>query len=313
MTARPPHGVVRGVRRRFVDAGRVRTHLVEAGEGRGLVLWLPALMDCATGWGRVLLRLAGRLHGVARVGAVDPPGYGDSPRLEGSYTPSFAELEDWLQGVIGTTTGPLILVGNSSGAVPATAVAAADQRVCGLVLVGWADWRLVGPPHRELLCPATEQDLDRLLDLSWHRPPSLTAAARRSYLDRSRGSDFCRHVASFDPEAYGRHLDRYRRSVALVGGRNDRIITPDMVQALAARRPEATLDWIDECGHHPHKEQPGRLAAILDARVREMLRRRIGSHCLRARARGPFFAGDSHGRGGDPGMGAPVHHGAVPR
>jgi pimeloyl-ACP methyl ester carboxylesterase len=276
--------------RRLYAAGRT-TSLIESGDGPLRLVWLPALLDSAAGFTRVALPLSRTLRDIASVCAVDPPGYGaSSDEACGGGIPTFAELAPWIDAVLDQIPGPFILVGNSSGAVIAAA-AAHRHDVRGLALVGWCDWRLVGVPHRELLCPSDARDLERLIESGWHTPPRMLPSSFAAQLAQARRADYRKHVASFDPLDFGAKLDRYRGPLALIAGGSDGIITPPMVRALARSRPGAELFWIDECGHYPHREQPDRLADALSIWITRLVER---DHAHRGSTHGPTEVGGGH-------------------
>ena len=254
--------MLEGASRRTVTVVGHELSLLEIGAGPAAVVWFPALMDSAVGFARVARRLAASLRGRARVVAVDPPGYGVMER-PGARTPSFEDLGGAAQALGRQLKGPILAVGNSSGAVLATALAAGSDAVVGLALVGWCDWRRVGSPHTELLCPSTEAELDHLEALSWHSPRPRPAFSIESHLERARSEDYRAHVMSFDPQRYGAWIDDFKGHLTLIGGKSDRVIRPEMIERTAAAREGSRLLWLPACGHYPHKEQPVQLADML--------------------------------------------------
>lgn len=44
--------------------------------------------------------------------------------------------------------------------------------------------------------------------------------------------------------------------VGLIWGKNDKITPPDVAEEFKEKLPNATLSWVDECGHAPMMEQP---------------------------------------------------------
>lgn len=251
-----------------LQVGGVRSDGIEVGEGEVCLIWFPALLDSARSFAPVALALAARYSGRLRVCAYDPPGYGE--RRGGEGVPGFQELEDWSQDLLAKLGRRVVLAGNSSGAVIAVGAFSRDpEAVVGLAFVGWCDWRLVGRPHTALLCPGTEEELDRLIARGWHTPPQLLAGTRAAQLERSRSADYRAHVRSFDPERFGSQLDAYEGPLALVAGESDGVITPEMIRALACKRRDAALVILQSCGHYPHRERPDGLEGALASWMEE--------------------------------------------
>jgi pimeloyl-ACP methyl ester carboxylesterase len=51
----------------------------------------------------------------------------------------------------------------------------------------------------------------------------------------------------------------------LIWGKNDTITPPEVAEEFKTLLPNASLYWIDECGHAPMMEHPGQFNAILDS------------------------------------------------
>ena len=49
----------------------------------------------------------------------------------------------------------------------------------------------------------------------------------------------------------------------VVWGRNDEILDPKNAQRFLDTLPNAQLEWIDECGHCIHLEQPEKLVEVI--------------------------------------------------
>lgn len=250
------------LRPQWLSAGGWLSQHLEIGSGAARLLWFPALLDRAATFTRTGLTLASILKDEVSIVAIDPPGYGASGAPIGVQLPPFSALQAWVGDVLDQLPGPKLLVGNSSGSVPVLA-AAHRHDVAGIALVGWCDWRLVGPPPVDVLCPVDAQGLERLLALGWHRRPAIPETVLKTLLATTSSEPYRRHVESFDREVFGHHLDAYRGELALICGTSDGVTTAAMVGQLAAARPEASLHWIEDCGHYPHRETPLKLARIL--------------------------------------------------
>jgi pimeloyl-ACP methyl ester carboxylesterase len=60
-----------------------------------------------------------------------------------------------------------------------------------------------------------------------------------------------------------RWLRRIRVPTLVVWGAADGIVSPDYGRAFAAEIPDGRFELIEEAGHYPHVEQPGRFADLL--------------------------------------------------
>lgn len=251
-----------GVRRQWMSILGYQTHCLVAGEGAAQIFWFPAVGDSAASFGQALLLLAKNLYGIARVIAVDPPGYGESLLPPDTEMLSFKELEPWAKALVASVEGPLILVGNSSGGTMATAAALSKDHVAGLVFVGWPDWRFGTPPDVDL-CPRNVSSLNNLLSRSWHCPPKLTDAAFQKLLQQLTSQAYSKHVKSFNADEFAVKLDQFCGRLAFVGGISDGLVPPSILKASAASRSETKLYWISKAGHYPHREQPKEFVKVL--------------------------------------------------
>ena len=251
-----------GIRRAFQGAGRSRCHVLEAGAGAGALIFFPAVGDTAHSYGRALSALADALAGAARVLAVDPPGYGRA-LLPGGEIPTFSELMTWAGALGREQTGPTIFVGNSSGGAMATAAAVAGaEHTRGLVLVGWPDWRVAEMPMSTLL-PGDRDELQALLERSWHAPPTVRADMADMFLQRYTSRQFQTHVQSLRADEVLDYYDAYRGPLLFLGGSADGLVPPDALRRSAARRPSAQVRVLDACGHFPHRERVDALVEVL--------------------------------------------------
>lgn len=261
--------VRRGAHRHWEMISGHNTHFLEAGSGTVTLLWFPAVGDAAASFGSVLLTLAQRLSGIARVVAVDPPGYGSSALQPGSLPPTFDELMGWAESLLATADGPWVLAGNSSGSVFATAAAVGGRAVAaGLVLVGWANWRIGDPPEFDVLCPTERAGLEQLLERTWHKPPLMREDAAMILLKRFGEAGYKRHVSSFDRHDFTERLERFRGPVAFVGGTHDGLVPPALIEASASSREGARSCLLEACGHYPHRERPAQFVSVLEELVR---------------------------------------------
>jgi pimeloyl-ACP methyl ester carboxylesterase len=242
------------------------THGLEAGAGADALVWFPALLDSAAGFGRTMLALRRQLPQSVRVLAIDPPGYGHGIEDAQALLP-ISRWDAWCDSLARLLeercAGRFVFVGNSSGGVAATLAARATQRCAGLVLACWCDWRERGCPDGSVLCPCDRAGVERLLARAWHRPPVLTASALAGMLAQSRSPRFIDHVASFDPDVYRSQLASFTRPLILIGGEHDGLVPIAALRETAQVRPGTPIHVVPNCGHYPHRERTQAFASLL--------------------------------------------------
>ena len=266
-------------RHHFVEANRLRHHLVEwAGTGP-VVLLCHGFLEHARVWDYVAPRLvAAGLHPFA----LDWRGHGDSEWVgRGGYY-HFADYVADLAGVVDWLGGRVALVAHSMGAAAALLYAGTEpERVSALVLVD-----ATGPPDSDpTTAPARYRawlaDLARVTDRARplvtlddattrlrERFPTFTpSVARHVALHGTRAGGGGR-VWKFDPRHqtaspqpyYVRQARAFWEAVTApvlyVGGAESalRLLAMDLDERLAVLRAERLE--LPGCGHHPHLEAP---------------------------------------------------------
>ncbi len=160
---------------------------------------------------------------------------------------------------------PIVLVGSSFGALVTTAVAAADPRVTGLVLLG--GW--LAPDDR------LRDALDHLLAVRERTPDLLDAVARLLLLSPSAPSGAMPPLPPAD-ELTGRRL-AWARSVDLrhvhvaapvlvVTGRADALVSPALTQELVGTFDDIRHAELD-AGHALLAERPAEVLSLVEAFV----------------------------------------------
>jgi len=280
-------------RHHFVEANRLRHHLVEWGETGPVVLLCHGFLEHARVWDFVVPRLvAAGLHPYA----LDWRGHGDSEWIgRGGYY-HFADYVADLSEIVRWLGGRVAIVAHSMGAAAALLYAGTEpDRVSSLVLVD-----ATGPPDQDPSgAPARFRtwlsDLARVAE----RPrPTLTldeAAARLHERFPAFGPAIARHVAlhgtrpsdggrtwKFDPRHqtsspqpyYVRQARAFWEAVTApvlyVGGADSmlRILQADLDERLGILGAER-ID-VPRCGHHPHLEAPD----VFAGHVIDFVRRR---------------------------------------
>jgi magnesium chelatase accessory protein len=263
---------------RFVDAGGLRWHVQEFGEGDTLLLFHGA--GAATHSWRDLAPLLGRR---AHVLAVDLPGHGFSsrPPAEQLTLPGVADAVAALLAELALQ--PRFTIGHSAGAALAlfmtlSGLLAPDRLIslngAHLPLRGfpawlyspiarfisesrnlprWFAWRARNRRVVENLMNGTGSRLDeRGLNLYWKlaRSPSHVSAALGL-------------MAGWDVRIIDRELSGLARPITLITGDNDLTVPP--ADSLRVRERVADAHWISQpgLGHLAHEERPEETAELI--------------------------------------------------
>jgi pimeloyl-ACP methyl ester carboxylesterase len=273
-------------RDRWLVANGLRHHLLEWGEGAPVVLLLHGFLEHAHVWDFVAPALAGAgFHACAP----DFRGHGDSDRVGPGGYYHFADYAADLGSVVRALGGRVALVGHSMGASAALLYAGTEpDRVTALVAVdglGPPDTRPEAAPdrfaawiegleraaERGRVAPAPADPAARLHE----RFPRFTPAVAAHLARHGTRDEDGRRVWKFDalhqtvsPQPYYVAQARafWRRIGCPVlyveGGESPLRLDPaDVADRLATLRAERIT--IPTAGHHPHLEEPARLATIL--------------------------------------------------
>jgi pimeloyl-ACP methyl ester carboxylesterase len=269
---------------RHLLANRLRLHLLEWGDEGPPVLLLHGFLEHAHVWDWVAPRLAAAGH---RVLALDWRGHGDSAWVGAGGYYHFPDYAADLAGVVRALGGRAAVVGHSMGAAAAILYAGTEpERVSALVAVD-----ALGPPDSppdvapvrfvrwladlERVAAAGPPVADDAAERLAARFPRWPAAAARHLADAGTTVRDGRRVWKFDPlhrttspQPYYIAQARafWRRITCPVlyveGAESELRLNPeDVAERLAALRARRVT--LAGCGHHPHVEQPERLADVL--------------------------------------------------
>lgn len=270
---------------------RTQSGFAEVGTARlYLEAWGPAeapVLLCLHGLGggtHFFGALGVHLAGCCRTIAIDLPGSGLSPGLDGLAGFSFDPVADLLVSVARSerARAPAVcLLGHSMGAILALEMIRRFHGLAvGLIAVG-------GLP--EALPSARTRLRDRIAAIREGGIAAVSAGvvaanfSRRSQAERPElTACFAKLFAGQDAGAYAdtagalaawtaRELPPLDRvSCLAVTGEEDRYAPPDAVRAFARTLPEATaVEVMRDCGHLPFLERPEAFAAIISAFLRE--------------------------------------------
>lgn len=227
-------------------------------------LWLlPGMMNTASVWEPIAAELAD---------------VADTRIADLSWQTSIAEMA---QSVLAQQQERFALAGFSMGGYVAQEILAqAPSRVSHLALLG-TSMRPESPEQttaRKTLLDAIQADFSalthRLLKLNLHPAhdgDSVPAQAVRTMFE-TLGPDVCaRQLRAIMSRRDTREaLLAAQMPVAVICGREDRVVPPALSEEIAAQLPGASLTWIKQAGHMAPLEQPSAVASAL----REWLRKR---------------------------------------
>ncbi len=269
---------------RFVEAGRVRWHVQEEGEGPTILL-LHGTGASTHSWRNLwpLLRPHGRLI------AMDLPGHGFTSRPADLSLDGMADAVATLVEVLGAP--PDIMIGHSAGAAVAARMAL-DGRVSPRLLVGIGGALEPFPGPAAFLFP----QMAKLLFLNPLAPQIFTMTAgmpgeAKRFLARSTGSridaDTARYygrlfrnrahvastlgmMASWDLVPLARDIPRLSAELLLLHGTEDKAVPPRVSEEVAARAGKARAVMLPGLGHLPHEEDAAAVAQPLVEAIRHL-------------------------------------------
>jgi pimeloyl-ACP methyl ester carboxylesterase len=278
-----PERPARFPRARTVRAHEVETFYLEAGEGPPVVL----LHGLGATNASMLPTLAELSHD-HRVLAPDLPGFGDSDKPLQAYDPAF--YARWLVAFLDAVgVGGAVLVGNSMGGRIAIEVGlSAPERVDRLVLyapsLAFKRFReatplvrLVGAELAAMPMMVPRRLILAGLRMMFARPERLPDAWYAAAADefarvfatvRGRVAFFSAARQIYLEEAHGEHgfwerLAALSRPALFLWGDADQLVPCRFARHVTATLPRARSVVLDDCGHVPQFEHPGRTHRLL--------------------------------------------------
>jgi pimeloyl-ACP methyl ester carboxylesterase len=247
------------------------------GDGAPLVL-LHGLLDSCAGWD-------GLCRATARPClAVDLPGFGGS---DAPARPRISAFADAVAELLGTLdVRGCRLVGHSLGGAVAAAVAErAGERIGSLVLLAPAGFGRIALAEAASL-PGVRDVTGLLLPLGLRsraglnliytamisngEPPEPGLLERvvdhsGELVPGARAAIAAIAAAGLSERAFHRRRVAYDGPVSVVWGDRDRLVPPAHVRGVRFALPQARCEVWRGMGHHPQRERPARLLALLDA------------------------------------------------
>lgn len=253
-------------------------HHVRRGAGRPLML-IHGLGGSWRSWTPLIDALATEREVIA----VDLPGHGSTPPLPGEV--SIRTLADAVTAFLATQglTG-IDVVGSSMGARLVLELARRGGVVGSVVSLDpggfWLGWEriffetTIGLSIRlvrvlqPLMRPITENAITRSLLLAqfsahpWRLSSSVVLQEMRDYAAAPSFDPLLQSLAR-GPAQQGAPRGALDHRVVIVWGRQDRVCLPRQAQRAAERFPDARLEWLEDCGHFPHWDQPAATTRII--------------------------------------------------
>jgi pimeloyl-ACP methyl ester carboxylesterase len=268
--------------------GRSLSAITYTGRGTPLVL-LHGLLDSAEGW-RALC--AATRHPCV---AIDLPGFGGSNL---PTHPSFSSYAADVAAALETLAPkPFVLVGHSLGGGIATALAERmPDRVLALVLLAPAGFGRI-PLAEAVSMPGVRLVADRVLPAALGNRYAVASAYRFFVSNGKTASDdllarVLEHRGTsaagareatkavvrggLSPRAFFKRRVRYDGPVTVVWGDHDRVVPKAHISGVAAAFPHVDARVWTGMGHHPQRERPANLAALIEAACRSASRPKPG-------------------------------------
>lgn len=247
-----------GIQRGRVPVDDASIHYLRVdGPGPTWVM-LPALGNASSSWGGMLRAVKGEHEAIA----IDQLGFGLSHRP--GPTPRFTDHVDaMLAAVDALTTGPVVLFGNSAGAMVAAEIARVrPEKVAALIVTSIA--ALPDPDAFWHELAELTGDLDRYMKAMYFRPPPLSETLRGVVSSALSCPAYTGFLDERGRERLPRLFEGVTTPTLFVCGQADRVIPRAAVSATVAAMPNARLEWLPRCGHYPQTERPQELLLMVD-------------------------------------------------
>lgn len=264
---------MKGYDSHFVDAGGIRTHYLEAGDGRPVILIHgggPGA-DGYGNWHSCLPLFAGHFHAIA----VDMPGFGrthkpDPASFVYSQDARTAHMTAFIEEL---DLGPVTLIGNSMGGI--TSLGVAIQRpelVKKLILMGPAAIKFEIPPALLPLLnyDGTTEGMIRIIRALTNESYAMDQALLRYRVELANDPDTRRAqgaIMQWIKQQHGLYLEedlirKTRAPTLVVGGKTDPIVTPAQIFRLLELIDNSWGYVIPHCGHWVMMERPDEFCAV---------------------------------------------------
>jgi len=260
---------------------------IRRGAGKPLLL-LHGLGGSWRSWQTILDGLALERDVIA----VDLPGFGDTPPLNGETT--IATLSDAVTSFVSENnlTG-VDAVGSSMGARLVLELARRGGVLGSVVSLDpggfWQGWQIPFFYHsvnlsiklvralQPVMPQITRSAIGRTLLLAqfsaspWKLSPQVVLEEMRSFAESPSFDELLYNLA-YGEKQKGAPKNSIEKPLVISWGRRDRVCFPNQAKRALELFPDATLHWFERCGHFPQWDKPAEtMRLILDAtRVSEI-------------------------------------------
>jgi pimeloyl-ACP methyl ester carboxylesterase len=257
---------------------RMKMNHIRCGSGKPLLL-VHGLGGSWRSWTPVIDRLAAHREVIA----IDLPGHGKTPPLEGPTT--IATLADAVTQFLHNhqLTG-IDAVGSSMGARLVLELARRGDVVGAVVSLDpggfWEGWhrqffyysiaasirlvRAIKPLIPFVASNAVTRTvlLPQFSARPWRLPAHLVRSELQQYVT-SPVFDELLHNLAFGEEQKGAPRGSFSQPMVIGWGRRDRICFPSQSKKALRLFPDAHVYWFGKCGHFPHWDKPSETAALI--------------------------------------------------
>lgn len=261
-------------KRQYREAARLVEHTIRAG-GHDLVY-----LDRGSGEPMLLVHgfggdkdnftlLARHIPDRYRPVVLDLPGFGESARHPGDSYDVRTQAARLLDFVDAVALPRFHLAGNSMGGhIAARFAIDHPERVLSVMLINAAGVTSPQPSEFALalkrgqnpLLVATVEDFDRVMALTFVKPPPIPSFLKHYFAERAVVSRAFNDKIFADlrqrPDPLEGELSKLRPSTLVLWGDTDRIIDVSAAQVFAGGIPGAQLAVLKDCGHVPMIERP---------------------------------------------------------
>ena len=252
----------------WLDAGGTRLRTLRTGRGDTTLLLLHGYGESLTTWRAVVDPLAE----VARVIAVDLPGFGCSEKPDTTYTLE-AITERMSRFLDAWTEGPVVVVGHSMGGEVAASLAMArPDRIKAVILIAPAGFRIGLAGLADTMYPSKAAMLGRYLGLrsfitpihdpAWLGEPDSMAGYDLT-LDPAFRRSAARVLEDFDFTGLRDRFDELTQPTLLIWGGNDPVVPYSVADSVAGLIPCARLETLETAFHRPHAELPETVLRVI--------------------------------------------------
>lgn len=203
----------------------------------------------------------GELRGLAdtRVLALDLPGHGRSDPPGRRTVGQYATVVEAFITALGLAE--VVVAGHSMGGAIALTMAVEPARwLRGIVLIGASARMPVGEPLLGGAIASLERAADFIVDNSFpEAPPNLRERMKAAVLETGATTTFGDFLACNQFDAR-RRLASITVPALVIGGAQDRMISPRFMRTLADGLPRARLALLEGAGHYAMLERPDEVA-----------------------------------------------------